>query len=295
MNIRTFATSMIRPALVGGCCALLAACALKDVEKQTNLPTGDAFTSQLYYGYLELARSERTDYDWADSETFAEKASAAGNGIEVEPTDPEDLVLLEDEKTELSGAYDRLIRALEGNGRTTAPQQAARAQVSYDCWAQQLARPFNTDVSECRSTFFSAIVAVENALRAKKTAAASAEPAAEPETAPPEPSLFAVYFDLNSTKLSTDAKSTIADAISVFKKPGPTKIAVVGHADRSGSAAYNLRLAHERAEVVAQELTRLGIDAGKIDVRSEGERQPIAGSDDNEQNARDRRVEITLE
>lgn len=295
MIIRMFATSLMRPALVGCCCALLAACALKDVEQESALPTGDAFTSQLYYGYINLARSERAGYDWADSETFAEKASASGNGIEVEPSDPEDLVLLEDESAELTGAYDRLVRALENNGRSTAPQQAARAQVSYDCWAHQLARPFGAgDVSECRSTYFSAIVAVENALRTEKAAMASAEPALEPEPAPPGPSLFSVYFDLNSTELSADAKSTIADAISEFKKAEPTRVAVVGHTDRSGSVTYNEKLARQRAEAVAEELSRLGIDPHAIYVRSEGETEPVSVSGEQE-SARDRRVEIKLE
>ncbi|HAD86247.1 MAG TPA: hypothetical protein DCG48_02695, partial [Rhodospirillaceae bacterium] len=73
-----------------------------------------------------------------------------------------------------------------------------------------------------------------------------------------------------------------------------TRIETTGHADRSGTDAYNLRLSQRRAESVKAELNRLGIPSGEILTRWKGEREPLVQTPDGAREPQNRRVEIIL-
>ena len=85
------------------------------------------------------------------------------------------------------------------------------------------------------------------------------------------------------------------------------RLDAVGHADRIGSSAYNLRLSQRRAEAVHTYLVSKGMDAGRIRIEAKGEEEPVTGEAcknmgaENRKNQklieclqRDRRVEVTL-
>jgi len=48
------------------------------------------------------------------------------------------------------------------------------------------------------------------------------------------------------------------------KSGAPTRILVVGHADTSGNAAYNLGLSNRRSRTVADALVAQGVNGGVI-------------------------------
>jgi peptidoglycan-associated lipoprotein len=71
-------------------------------------------------------------------------------------------------------------------------------------------------------------------------------------------------------------------------------ISVIGHTDTQGSADVNAALARERAETIAAELRKLGLQDAVIQVESHGERNLLVPTADEVAEPRNRRVEITL-
>jgi OOP family OmpA-OmpF porin len=70
------------------------------------------------------------------------------------------------------------------------------------------------------------------------------------------------------------------------------RVEVTGHADPTGPAAYNLRLALRRAEAVRDALIAGGVAAARVEVRSAGERQPAVAGDSLAARRASRRVVI---
>jgi outer membrane protein OmpA-like peptidoglycan-associated protein len=73
-----------------------------------------------------------------------------------------------------------------------------------------------------------------------------------------------------------------------------TRIEVSGHADRSGSDAYNQALSMRRAEAVAAELTRRGVPRTEMVIQAFGESRPLVPTADGVREPQNRRVEIIL-
>ena len=67
-----------------------------------------------------------------------------------------------------------------------------------------------------------------------------------------------------------------------------------GHADRTGTEAYNLDLSKRRANSVADYLRAQGVGANQIRTRAFGESRPLNAGETPAQRARNRRVEINL-
>ena len=292
---------MLKSAVIGGCLVALGACAGLEVQSARNLePSGTDFNKNLYAGYLDLSETEFAEYDYHDSDGFAMKAKSAATGSDVQPAALAEWDIPEANVGELSGARTRLLNALNASGRTKAPTSAARAQVSFDCWVQEQEENRQPDdIAACRNAFFNSLIAVEVAQRAT-VAAATPAPAPEPAPEPAPmmeaiPAYFVIYFDFNSFELNPDARSIIREAANAAKKMRPSKILVYGHADRSGSVAYNARLAEKRARAVTKALINEGGGRFVIDVEEFGETKPAAMTTDNVKDGRNRRVEITLE
>jgi len=127
------------------------------------------------------------------------------------------------------------------------------------------------------------------------------QPAPKPKPAPvaepPKPSVpgtYLVFFDWDRATLRPDALAIIRTAAVNSTKTKVTRIVSTGHADRSGSDAYNIRLSKRRADAVAAELTRLGVPKASIDVIWKGEREPLVPTDDGVREPQNRRVEIVF-
>jgi OmpA-OmpF porin, OOP family len=129
-----------------------------------------------------------------------------------------------------------------------------------------------------------------------------AEPAAAPmppaSTAPaprPMPRNYTLYFDFNRAELDSSAVPIVEQAAATARSGQATRIAVNGHADRSGSDSYNQRLSERRAETVRQALVARGVPAGDIAIVGRGEREPSVPTADGIREPRNRRVEIVLQ
>ena len=102
------------------------------------------------------------------------------------------------------------------------------------------------------------------------------EPAPLPPPPPPAPVIpadreFVVYFDWDRSDLTAEASSVVAQAANYAKSGRPTRILVVGHADTSGSAAYNIGLSNRRSRTVADALVAQGVNGGAISLDGKGE------------------------
>jgi len=83
---------------------------------------------------------------------------------------------------------------------------------------------------------------------------------------------FIVYFEWDRSDLTDQAAATIGAAADQADKCDITRVSIEGHADRSGAAAYNVRLSERRARVVRDELVRRGVPASLIAIEAKGEK-----------------------
>jgi OOP family OmpA-OmpF porin len=249
-------------------------------EAQSAQPQGTAFDRALASDYLALAEVEYQQGDQRDGDTYARRSIDAAKGKPTQPDEPGLRHIRGAEVAEVTAARQRLVKALDGNGRTTKPDVAARAQSLYDCWLEQLDENLQKDhIAACRDGFKAALAQLEAAPVAAKPVA----PMAAPEK-------FLVFFDFAKSNLTPDAKNTIAKAAKVT---GPARLIVVGHTDRAGPEDYNLRLSKRRADAVKAELVRLGVPANQITAEGRGEADPLVPTADGVREAQNRRVEIT--
>jgi outer membrane protein OmpA-like peptidoglycan-associated protein len=119
-------------------------------------------------------------------------------------------------------------------------------------------------------------------------------PAPTPAAAPAPARTFLVFFDWDRADLTDRARQIIAEAANNARTVGSTRIEVSGHADRTGSAAYNQRLSERRAEAVAAELVRRGIARNQITTQGFGFDRPLVPTAMGVREPQNRRVEIVL-
>jgi OmpA-OmpF porin, OOP family len=122
-------------------------------------------------------------------------------------------------------------------------------------------------------------------------------PVAPPPPPPPPPAApkeFIVFFGHNKSNLTPEAMDVIRQAASAAKEYGSATITVVGHADKSGSPAYNEKLSLRRADGVKGALVGEGIEAGKVTTSGRGESDPMVPTEDGVREPQNRRVHINL-
>jgi outer membrane protein OmpA-like peptidoglycan-associated protein len=105
---------------------------------------------------------------------------------------------------------------------------------------------------------------------------------------------FLVYFEWDRADLTSQAESTIRDATAQVGACGVTRIAVAGHADRSGSSTYNERLSQQRASVVHDALVLAGVPASRITVEAKGETDLAVNTADGVREPLNRRSNVVI-
>lgn len=92
-----------------------------------------------------------------------------------------------------------------------------------------------------------------------------------------EPVTASVLFDYDRSVLRPRETPKLDELTAKFKDRPFDRVDAIGHADRIGSDAYNLRLSKLRAEAVQAYLVGKGVDAGRIRTEAKGEGQPVTG------------------
>jgi OOP family OmpA-OmpF porin len=118
----------------------------------------------------------------------------------------------------------------------------------------------------------------------------SGSPTAAAVSGQTEPGHYMIFFELDRATLTSSARQVIAQAAQDYQRTGTVQIALAGHADRSASEDYNLRLSERRVEAVRGELVRLGVPTGSIATTAMGETDPLVQTADGVREPRNRRV-----
>ena len=103
-----------------------------------------------------------------------------------------------------------------------------------------------------------------------------------------------VLFDFDKADLKPAWQQIVAEVVKEMKENPQLRAHLIGHADSTGSDAYNMGLSRRRAEATRNAMVRMGIPAANITLEARGESQPIASNDTAEGRAQNRRVEIIL-
>jgi len=140
----------------------------------------------------------------------------------------------------------------------------------------------------------SALLGVRYNFGAPRPVAPAVAETPAPPRAPEVARTYLVFFDWNRADLTDRARQIIGEAANASRTARATRIEVAGHADRSGTPQYNQRLSQRRAEAVASELVRQGVNRGDIGVTAFGESRPLVPTADGVREPQNRRVEIVL-
>ncbi len=254
-------------------------------------PDGSTFNRNLYQGYIDLASSEYSEGDYADSDYFAVRAMQSGTGGTVAPEEIGARRLPEDKVGELTSARQRLVGTLSKGAAEKVPAETALAQTGFDCWMQEQEENFQPDdIEACRSRFFAALDYIEDAMKPKPIAK-KVEPPAAP---PPANELYLVYFDFDNAELSEAAKAVLETAISAGRKLKGMTVTVSGHTDLAGIADYNMELSKRRAMAVSEALIKAGVASAAVKAEALGETHPAIITADGVAESGNRRVEILI-
>ena len=267
-------------------------------------PVGGPFALALFKDYSYLARSfgdvdtsastafdaEQSNGDETDNggtldvsdlaNLYAQKALDAAKGNQVAPETPPD------GDNDANAQHDRLLKALEA-GSDKFPEDAARAQVEYDCWILNRRVASQHDAAQqCRAGLDAALTQLEHEINPAPV---------PPPVAPTAPAAnYQVYFDLNSWNLSAEQLTVLQQAIAAARAGQQAHITIVGHTDTSGSTAYNQRLSVKRANVVEEALVDLGARREAIQSSGVGETDLAVQTADGVKEPKNRRAVITL-
>ncbi len=107
---------------------------------------------------------------------------------------------------------------------------------------------------------------LKNMLANQKPAESTSETIKEFITTP-----ISVFFNCNKTNVANRKDIVNVEALAKYAKANNSKITVTGYADSAtGTSEINQKLSEKRAEVVKQELIKLGVDADNITTKADG-------------------------
>lgn len=83
------------------------------------------------------------------------------------------------------------------------------------------------------------------------------------------------FFEFNKSELSQVNKDKLKEVAEKIKTFNVEVITVSGYTDRIGTEKYNQNLSEKRANVVKEELIKLGIEKDRLYTEAKGENEPV--------------------
>lgn len=250
------------------CSALLLAAACSpagtyDALKEKAPEAGD-FASSLAAEYLAYAESQSDLGNTADADYFAAKGlKALKEGF----VDPEKVGLFTgDQKPKLEEARDTLMALLAENVRRVLPQQAARAQMLYDCWYHQVSQLKIGDEAPCEAEF--------------KASLGELEEVAESFTYQDKQS-YTLQFSGGSTKLTSAIRKDLAAAAELTMSLQKYQVELRAMPSGDGQAAS--KIAKKRAALARDALVAKGVKAAWIEIHDDTTAKTVYLSNDDEE------------
>lgn len=103
-----------------------------------------------------------------------------------------------------------------------------------------------------------------------------------------------ILFGFDQADLSSSAKSSLTDLVTILNKYPDTDIEIQGHTDDTGTESYNQGLSERRAASVASYLRSNGIASSRVSTKGFGETAPKYANDSEDGRANNRRVEFLI-
>ncbi|HET9065079.1 MAG TPA: OmpA family protein [Gemmatimonadales bacterium] len=103
-----------------------------------------------------------------------------------------------------------------------------------------------------------------------------------------------VHFDYDQYSIRLVDEALLTRKAAIMRANPNLRIRVVGHADERGSDEYNLALGMRRAVAAKDFLTRIGVEAGRIETASLGEEVPVDVGSNETAWAANRRAEFDV-
>ena len=91
-----------------------------------------------------------------------------------------------------------------------------------------------------------------------------------------EPISTTLRFDFDDAELDAAHAAKLEALLSKLKGKG-VRVDAIGHADRIGPAAYNMRLSERRAAAVKEYLVKKDLSAETVHTAGRGELEPVSG------------------
>jgi outer membrane protein OmpA-like peptidoglycan-associated protein len=111
---------------------------------------------------------------------------------------------------------------------------------------------------------------------------------------PRAPLVYILYFQTGLTELDPRSRGDLSAATAAAKGAPNVDMSVVGHADATGSDAYNSALSLKRAQTIRDSLVAAGIPNDVIEVDYHGANNPLIPTPGGVAEPRNRRVEVTI-
>lgn len=118
--------------------------------------------------------------------------------------------------------------------------------------------------------------------------------AAASEALPPKAVTYKLYFDFASEELTAESSRTLDTILTEVAGRASAEIIVVGHSDNPGSAEANHALSQRRADLMRERIVARGVAADIVTAIGVGASDPEVRTGDDVEEARNRRVEITV-
>lgn len=240
----------------------LAACAAGSLQELRDLdPQANDFQSALAAEYLAYANDEAERGRELSADYFAKKGLKATRGETVdmetvEASVPNPL------QNHLKATRAVLTALLSNDSKRIVPQDAARAQLLFDCWVNQAAK-LQKSSSPCADE-------LEPALSTLQSVAGSLALGNE--------TTHLISFEHGSAELSEDAQNVIKTVADYVKTSTQYTIELNGFTSTKAAK----KLLQKRAEIIRKELRGYDIDDGHIRIRPavSGAKKAVYLSDD---------------
>ncbi len=111
---------------------------------------------------------------------------------------------------------------------------------------------------------------------------------------PQLPETFVLYMLTGGTELTPESNALLPVILQKARERTAVDISVTGHTDSTGPPAGNERIARERAEAIADQLRKLGLQDATLTVESHGQHNQAVKTANNVNEPKNRRVEVIL-
>jgi len=229
---------------------------------------GSGYNAELARAYQELAAyNANTDVNWLDTTVYMDRSRQAAAGNPPALFQPAEYGVNGD----LEALRAQTLQAVSDYAGAR-PAECAGLAAHYDFLVEQTYQAPGTNLAGARARYDAALSACTGLGNADLT----------------------VFFGFNSADLDGIANAVIDDVVTAVGATAEA-ISVVGHTDTVGSLSYNQRLSERRAAAVSDRMVSLGIDPSRITRAGRSFLEPAVETGPGVREARNRRVEITVE